>query len=88
MPVICEKDPKSQLPEMDKTKILVPRDLTVAQFVKVIRKRIQLKPEETIFLFINDRIVPTGAVISEVYQHNKDTDGFLYVSYSAENYFG
>jgi len=88
VPIICEKDPKSKLQNMDKSKILVPRDLTVAQFIHVIRQRIKLTPEETIFLFVQDKLVPTGVAISQVYETNKDEDGFLYVSYSSENYFG
>jgi len=88
VPVICEKDPKAKLVEMDKSKILVPRDLTVAQFIHVIRQRIKLEPSQTIFLFVNNKLIPTGVAISQVYETHKDVDGFLYVSYSSENYFG
>ncbi|ETO30718.1 hypothetical protein RFI_06402 [Reticulomyxa filosa] len=84
IPVICEKDPKSKLNEMEKAKILVPKDLSVAQFIK----RIKLKPEETIFLFINNKLVHNGALMADVYENNKREDGFLYVRYSSENYFG
>lgn len=42
IPVICEKAEKSDIPEIDKRKYLVPADLTVGQFVYVIRKRIML----------------------------------------------
>mmetsp|Transcript_92593 Transcript_92593/g.113405 ORF Transcript_92593/g.113405 Transcript_92593/m.113405 type:complete len:118 (+) Transcript_92593:95-448(+) len=88
VPVICERAPDSKIAQMDRSKILVPKDLSVAQFIKVIRKRIKLKPEETIYLFINDKLVSTSSLMSQVYHTNKDKDGFLYVSYSAENYFG
>eukprot|EP00486_Rosalina_sp_Unknown_P003424 CAMPEP_0201567444 /NCGR_PEP_ID=MMETSP0190_2-20130828/7948_1 /ASSEMBLY_ACC=CAM_ASM_000263 /TAXON_ID=37353 /ORGANISM="Rosalina sp." /LENGTH=117 /DNA_ID=CAMNT_0047987457 /DNA_START=232 /DNA_END=585 /DNA_ORIENTATION=- len=88
VPVICERDPKSSIQQMDRSKILVPKELTVAQFVKVIRKRIQVEPEQSIFLFINDTLVVNGKMMSDVYQEHKDEDGFLYVSYSAENSFG
>lgn len=40
--MICEKAEKSDIPEIDKRKYLVPADLTVGQFVYVIRKRIML----------------------------------------------
>lgn len=39
----------------------MPADLTVGQFVYVIRKRIKLPPEQAIFIFINDRLPQTGA---------------------------
>eukprot|EP00483_Globobulimina_turgida_P002395 UN02397 len=88
VPVICERDPKSCIQEMDRSKILVPKELTVAQFVKVIRKRIKLTSQQSIFLFINDILVVNGKMMADVYQKHKDEDGFLYVAYSAENSFG
>lgn len=88
IPVICEKAEKSDIPEIDKRKYLVPADLTVGQFVYVIRKRIMLPPEKAIFIFVSDTLPPTAALMSSVYQENKDKDGFLYVSYSGENTFG
>lgn len=88
IPVICEKAEKSDIPEVDKRKYLVPADLTVGQFVYVIRKRIMLPPEKAIFIFVNDTLPPTASLMSQVYQEHKDKDGFLYVTYSGENTFG
>ena len=45
---------------------LVPADLTVGQFVYVIRKRIKLSPEKAIFIFVNNVLPPTGAAWSLV----------------------
>ena len=39
----------------------MPADLTVGQFVYVIRKRIKLSPEKAIFIFVNNVLPPTGA---------------------------
>lgn len=88
IPVICERAEKSDLQTIDKRKYLVPSDLTVGQFVYVIRKRIQLPPEKAIFIFINDILPPTAALMSSIYEEHKDKDGFLYVLYSGENTFG
>eukprot|EP00126_Sphaerothecum_destruens_P007225 Sdes_comp19748_c0_seq1m11761 len=49
IPVIVEKAEKSDITEIDKKKYLVPMDLTVGQFVYVIRKRIKLSPEKVHF---------------------------------------
>ncbi|KAE9279448.1 hypothetical protein PR003_g28231, partial [Phytophthora rubi] len=57
--VICEKADRSDTPDIDKKKYLVPADLTVGQFVYVIRKRIKLSPEKAIFIFINNVLPPT-----------------------------
>jgi len=88
VPVICERDPKASFKDMDKSKILVPHSLSVAQFINVIRKRLSLDPKETIFLFINEKLVPVGMSMADVYQQYKDKDGFLYVLYTSENAFG
>jgi len=88
VPVICEKVENSDIPEIDKRKYLVPVDLSIGQFVYVIRKRIKLPSEKAIFIFVNDILPPTAALISTIYEEHKDEDGFLYVLYSGENTFG
>ena len=47
-----------------------------------------LPPEKAIFIFVNDTLPPTAALMSAIYQEHKDKDGFLYVTYSGENTFG
>jgi GABA(A) receptor-associated protein len=88
IPVIVEKAKNTDVPTIDKDKYLVPSDLTVGQFVYVIRKRIKLEPEKAIFLFINNTLPPTAALLSQIYKELSDKDGFLYVEYSGENTFG
>lgn len=39
---------------------LVPADLTVGQFVYVIRKRIKVSPEKAIFMFVKNVLPATG----------------------------
>ena len=88
VPVIVERAEKSDIPTLDKKKYLVPADLTVGQFVYVIRKRIKLSAEKAIFIFVNNVLPPTAALMSAIYEEHKDEDGFLYVTYSGENTFG
>lgn len=88
IPVIVEKADKSDIPDIDKKKYLVPADLTVGQFVYVIRKRIKVGPEKAIFMFVKNTLPPTAALMSDIYQDHKDEDGFLYITYSGENTFG
>jgi len=88
IPVICEKNEKSEIDTIDKKKYLVPNDLTVGQFVYVIRKRIQLAPEKAIYIFVDEVLPPTAAMMAQIYEDYKDEDGFLYVTYSGENTFG
>ncbi|VDI55995.1 GABA(A) receptor-associated protein [Mytilus galloprovincialis] len=88
IPVIVEKDPKSHIQDIDKRKFLVPNDISVAQFMWIIRKRIQLPSEKAIFLFVGKVLPQSSASMGQVYEEHKDDDGFLYIAYSGENTFG
>lgn len=73
---------------LDKSKYLVPNDLTMGQFMYVIRKRMKLAPEEGVYLFINNTLVSTSSLIQDVYAKHKDEDLFVYFVVSKENTFG
>jgi len=45
----------------------------------VIRKRIKLAPEKAIFIFVDEVLPPTAALMNQIYEEHKDEDGFLYV---------
>ena len=88
-PVIIHKSKKCKLDEIEKTKFLIPGDLTMGQVIYIVRKRIKLDETESVFLFVNDSILPpTSSTISSIYDEHKDEDGFLYISYCNENVFG
>lgn len=59
----------SSLPECENYRYLVPADLTVGQFVYVIRKRIKLSAEKAIFIFVDNVLPPTGKVANHVVLH-------------------
>jgi len=89
IPVIVQKNNKNNdTPKIDKEKFLVPNDLTLGQFVYVIRKRINLSSEKALFVFLNNSLPTTGTLMRELYQMYRDNDGFLYMVYSGENSFG
>lgn len=76
------------LPKIDKNKYLVPGDLTVAQFLCLIRKRIKLGNDQALFIYINGTLPATSAMFASLYADHKDPDGFLYVQYTGESTFG
>jgi GABA(A) receptor-associated protein len=97
VPVVVERSIGSSLSDIDKKKFLVPGDMTVAQFICVIRKRIKLLPEEAIFIFVDSHIEnakstvvipPASAVLSNLYEEHKSPCGFLLVTYTGENVYG
>jgi GABA(A) receptor-associated protein len=88
VPVICGKSKKSRMEEIDKNKYLVPSDLTLGQFIYVIRKRLRLPAEKAVFLFINGTINANTATMNDMYYRYCNEDGFLYITYNDENVFG
>lgn len=89
IPVICEKNEKCHdLNNLGKEKYLVYQDLTCGQFMYIIRRSLALPPEKAVFMMING-IIPSNTVIMyELYEKHKDSDGFLYITYTSENVFG
>lgn len=89
IPIICERR-GTNIPKVDKHKYLVPQDLTVGQFLFVIRNRMKLDPCIGLYLFIEEGgILPnTAMLIKDCYGKYKNEDGFLYINYSGENTFG
>lgn len=97
IPIICEKSTTKininknfidDIPVIDKIKYLVPNDLTIGQFLYVIRQRMRLPAEKAIFLFVGGVIPATCDIVSSLYERYKEKDGFLYIKYSGENTFG
>jgi len=89
VPVIVERDERSDIEPIDKIKYLVPQELHWGQFITVIRKRIRLNPEKGLFVFASNVMLnSTEATMGQVYEEHRDEDGFLYVTYAGENTFG
>lgn len=81
---------------------LVTDKYKVYQFIHLLRKRINLKQEEALYLFVNGRtLLKSGKIkllvhdwrwldskMSEVYDKYKDSDGFLYIEFCEYSSFG
>jgi len=90
LPVIVEKhESYADIPDIDRSKYLVPNDITMAEFMYVIRKRIHITPDKSIYLFVDNLgMVPTSYTAIQVYEQAQDKDGFLYIKYCGESTFG
>jgi GABA(A) receptor-associated protein len=86
--IVCKYKGDIGIPEIDKQKYLVPKEMTIGQFIYVIRKRIKLEPDQALFVLVNNSLQPTIKLMDDIYTSGKDEDGFLYVIYSSENTFG
>ncbi len=87
VPIIVERGSRDT-PRSDKEKFLVPYDLTAAQFLFVLRKRIKLSSRDSLYLLVNGVMVTASTTMHELYGRHVDEDGFLYVTYTTENTFG
>lgn len=73
---------------LDKNKYLAPSDITLHQFLYIIKRRVELKPEEAIFPFINNEAPMSSQLMGKLYKEHKDEDGFLKILIARESTFG
>ena len=90
VPVICERSElaDSDCPIIDKKKYLVPRGLTVGQYIHIIRNRLRIPAEKALYLFTQGTIPASSCMMETIYDCYCDDDGFLYMVYTFENTFG
>ena len=89
IPIILEKAGDVSLPSIDKQKFLMQSNVTIGQFLYIIRSKIKLDASQSLFLFIDNSHIPTTSIsIGEVFEKYGDQDGFLYMTYSAQQTFG
>ena len=89
IPVVVEKNNKLAInPDIDKSKYLVPYDLSFGEFLQVIRKRTKIDSNQALFAFIENKLPCTNDIMINIYRNYADDDGFLYIIYSLENTFG
>ncbi|XP_076442430.1 microtubule-associated protein 1 light chain 3 gamma-like [Babylonia areolata] len=90
IPVIVERYHKEKsLSRLDKTKFLVPQELTMSQFLTIIRNRMSLSSHQSLYLLVNNKSLSSmSATMAEIYRDDKDPDGFLYMTYASQEMFG
>jgi len=70
VPVIVERaSTEKNLPLLDKAKFLVPSHVSLHEFTRVLRRRLQLSPGQALFL-ITSRGMPAGTTtVAEIMQN-------------------
>lgn len=90
IPIVVERYQREvNLPMMDKTKFLVPQELTIMNFAIIIKSRLRVPTSRAFYFVINNQsMASTSKSVAEVYKEHKDADGFLYMTYASQEMFG
>jgi GABA(A) receptor-associated protein len=93
VPVIAEMSSSSSsyskfVEQNHKVKYLVPNEITMGQFVKILRDKMKIESNTALFFFINNKLPPMTSLVYNLYEQHKDEDGFLYIEFCEESTFG
>jgi hypothetical protein len=91
LPIVMQRSMNDKiLGYMDKIKYLVPGEITITEFMAILRKRLNVTQTTSIYLYNPDnKIILSGTnSIEYLYNKYKNDDGFLYIEYCGENVFG
>jgi len=69
-------------------RVLIQADYTLGQFLNILRKKLSISSTESIYIFIDNTLLPTSSIVSRIYSDRKNKDGFLYVDCSILETFG
>jgi len=74
-------------------KFIIPSDSSIMDLLYIIRKRVNLEPEQAIYIYVNtptgkSNLLSSNLILSSIYKENKLDNGLLYFIYAEENLFG
>lgn len=88
IPCIIEPH-KYDIYHLIKSKMLVPKECTIGQLIYIIRKKVKISQEQSLYVFVNNNILPPSSMLlKEIDSMYRDSDGFLYMMFTKENTFG
>lgn len=90
VPVIVEvAHTEKNLPKLEKCKYIVPKDITLSQFLCIIRKNLKLSEAQALFMFVGDNVIPPiSTTIGILYDEYHEEDFFMLAIICSENCFG
>ena len=74
--------------DVDRKKYLIPKDMSLRDFITYIRKRIKLRPCEALFIIMGDILPPISSTFGDLYREHADDDKLLYIILKKESTFG
>lgn len=89
IPILVNFDKRINLVEPTRTKFLVPEDISLGQFLYILKKSCTLDAKEAIYIFINKKIIESSRILLDVYEKERNKeDNTLYLDVMVENTFG
>ena len=89
VPIVFTKKFRDPLDDLDKTRYLIPKDMSFGQVMCVLRKRLQLPSHKALFVISSHgRLISSSSFVGVVYEKEKSIDGYLRLMYASENAFG
>lgn len=82
VPVICDRAPNSNLPEIARKKFVVPGQMLSGEFKYILHKQVvqaNLTTDQTIYIFVDGTSPKTSKTMAELYEAHKAGDGFLHI---------
>ncbi|KAK6941135.1 Autophagy protein Atg8 ubiquitin-like [Dillenia turbinata] len=67
---------------------LVPRDMSVGQFIHILSSRLHLTHGKALFVCVKNTLPQISSLMESIYESFRDDDGFLYMCYSSKKTFG
>jgi len=90
-PIIIEYTPiaAETFKKLTRQKYLVPGNITLGQFIFIIRERLIIPKETALFTFVGNKTLPNiTTTMDKLYELYKDDDLFLYIIFTIESTFG
>lgn len=86
VPIIIN-DPDNVL-HLKKYKYIVPSDYTFGQFLAILRRKSELKPDKAVICFINNVVPSQSELLCYLDTAHASSDGFMYITITSESVFG
>lgn len=75
--------------KLNAAKFNISREITIYQFLQIIRRKMIIPPTKGLYLFVNNsEIIPTHKTIGQIYDKFVSDDKHLYITYAFEETFG
>ena len=82
------KDTDFKLRKIKKNKFLVPKEMTMGEFIAHVRKYADIKSTECIYFLVNKLLVPTSQTLGSLDHETSFPDKMLHMVLCKENAFG